>query len=82
MSAGWRPTQAELLEASARTAAAIANSSLALADVQHAAELEEILYSQLEPGPCDRPADRPPLESKIDFTPEIEAEAAELEAVP
>ena len=80
MSATWRPTQAELLEASARTAAAIADPSLSLAEVEHAAYLEEAFYSQVEPGPCDRSADRPPLESNVDFTPEIEAEAAELEA--
>lgn len=80
MSARWTPTQAELLAASARTAAAIADPSAPPADVQRAAELEAALYAQIEPGPCDRPADPPPVESRIDWTPEIDAEAAELEA--
>jgi hypothetical protein len=74
----WRPTQAELLEASARTAAVMASAPPA--DREYAAELEEKLYAQIEPGPCDRLADPPPLKSRIDWSPEIEAEAAELEA--
>ena len=80
MSTTWQPTQAELLAASARTAAAIADPSASGADVERAAELEEALYAQIEAGPCDRPGDPPPLRSRIDWTPEIDAEAAEAEA--
>ena len=80
MSARWAPTQAELLSASARTAAAIADPGASRADRERAAELEEKLYAQIEPGPCDRLADPPPLESRVDWSPEIDAEAAELEA--
>jgi hypothetical protein len=80
MTARWAPTQAELLAASARTTAAIAaRPSASPADVQRAVELEEALYAELEPGPCDRLADPPPIESRVDWTPELDAEAAELE---
>jgi hypothetical protein len=79
MSARWAPTQPELLAASARTAAAIA-ADVPPADIERAAELEERLYAQLEPGPCDRLADPPLIESRADWTPELDAEAAELEA--
>jgi hypothetical protein len=75
----WLPASADLDAATARTAAAIADPSACPADVERAAELEEALYSQIEPGPCDRPADPPPIESRIDWSPEIDAEAAELE---
>ena len=78
MTARWLPTQAELLEASARTAAAMAGAPPA--DRERAAELEAALYAEIEPGPCDRLADLAPIESRIDWTPEIDAEAAELEA--
>jgi hypothetical protein len=74
----WLPTQAELLGASARTAAAMATAPPA--DRERAAEMEAALYAEIEPGPCDRLSDPPPLESKIDWSPEIDAEAAELEA--
>jgi hypothetical protein len=80
MTARWAPTQAELLAASSRTAAAIADPSASPADRERAAELEEALYAEIEPSPCDRPADPPPIESRFDWTPEIDAEAAELEA--
>lgn len=80
MSAAWQPTQAELLAASARTAAVIADPSASGADVERAAELEEALYAELEAGPCDRPSDPPPLRSRIDYTPEIDSEAAEAQA--
>jgi hypothetical protein len=80
MTARWAPTQAELLAASARTATAIADPAASPADRERTAELEEALYAQIEPGPCDRLADPPPLESRVDWTPEIDAEAAELEA--
>jgi hypothetical protein len=79
VSARWLPTQAELREASARTAAVMASAACP-ADRVRAAELEAALYAELEPGPCDRLSDPPTLESKIDWTPEIDAEAAELEA--
>jgi hypothetical protein len=78
VSARWQPTQAELLAASARTATAMASASPA--DRERAAELEAALYAEIEPGPCDRLADPPPSRSRIDWTPEIDAEAAELEA--
>ena len=80
MSTTWQPTQADLLAASARTAAAIADPSASGADVQRAAELEERLYARLEAGPCDRPGDPPPLRSRIDYSAEVDAEAAEAEA--
>lgn len=76
----WQPTQAELLAATARTAAALADPSAARADVERAAELEEKLYAQLEAGPCDRPADPGPLHSRIDYSAEIDAEMAQAEA--
>jgi hypothetical protein len=78
--ASWKPTQAELLDASARTAAVLADPSAARADVARAAELEEHLYAQLEAGPCDRLTDPGPLHSGIDYSPEMDAEAAEYEA--
>ena len=40
----WVPTRAELDAATARTAAAIADPSASLADVQRAAELEEAAH--------------------------------------
>lgn len=76
----WLPAKADLDAATARTAAALTDPSASPADVERAAELEEALYSQIEPGPCDRLADPPPIESRIDWSPEIDAEAAELEA--
>jgi hypothetical protein len=76
----WAPTRADLDAATARTAAAMADPSASTADRERAAELEETLYARLEPGPCDRLADPPPLESRVDWSPEIDAEAAELEA--
>jgi hypothetical protein len=75
-----QPTQAELLAASARTAAAIEDPMASHADIQRLAELEEAAYAQLEAGPCDRPGDPPPLRSGIDYTPEIDSEVAEAEA--
>jgi hypothetical protein len=78
MTARWLPTQAELLEASARTAAVL-EASAPPADRERTAELEEALYAELEPGPCDRLSDPPPLESRVDWSPEIDAAAAELE---
>jgi hypothetical protein len=71
----WRPTAAELQAATGRTAAALANPALSPADREHVAELEEKLYAQIEPGPCDRIADPSPRESRIDWTPELELEA-------
>jgi hypothetical protein len=41
----WAPTRADLDDATARTAAAIADPSASLADVQRAAELEEAAFS-------------------------------------
>jgi hypothetical protein len=75
----WVPTRADLDAATARTAAVLADPSACPAARERAAELEEALYAQLEPGPCDRLADPPPLESRVDWSPEIDAEAAELE---
>jgi len=80
VSARWQPTQADLLAATARTAAMIADPSASHADIQRAAALEARIYARVEPGPCDRLIDPPPLESRIDWTPEVDAEAAELEA--
>ncbi len=40
----WLPTRADLDAATARTAAAIADPSLSLADVQRAAEAEEAVH--------------------------------------
>jgi hypothetical protein len=79
VSARWTPTQGDLLAATARTAAMIADPSASHADIQRAATLEASIYARVEPGPCDRLADPPPLESRIDWTPEIDAEVAELE---
>jgi hypothetical protein len=76
----WAPTRADLDAATARTAAAMADPSASTVDRERAVELEEALYAQLEPGPCDRLVDPPPLESRVDWSPEIDAEAAELEA--
>jgi hypothetical protein len=42
--APWLPTRADLDAATARTAAAIADPSLSLADVQRAAEFEEAVH--------------------------------------
>jgi hypothetical protein len=72
VSARWQPAQAELLAVSARTAAAIEDPMASPADIQRLAELEA--------GPCDRPADAAPLYSRVDYSPEIDAEAAEAEA--
>ena len=81
MTARWTPTQGELLEASARTAAAIAaRPSVSPADVERAAELEATLYAEIEPGPCDRLTDPPPLQSQIDYSPELDSEVAAYEA--
>jgi hypothetical protein len=80
VSARWQPTQADLLAATARTATVIADPSASHADIQRAAALEARIYARIEPGPCDRLADPPPIESRIDWSPEIDAEAAELEA--
>ena len=80
MSTTWQPTQADLLAASARTAATIADPSASHADVERAAELEERLYAQIEAGPCDRPSDPSPLRSQVDYGREIDAEAAEAAA--
>jgi hypothetical protein len=41
----WAPTRAELDAATARTAAAIADPSASLADVERAAELEEAAHN-------------------------------------
>jgi len=78
--AAWLSSQADLRAATAATAAAIADPDASLADVERAAELEEALYAEIEPGPCDRPADPPPIESQVDWSPELDAEAAEVEA--
>ena len=80
MSARWIPTQAELRAASAATAAAIADPDASLADVERAADLEAALYGEVEPGPCERLTDPSPLESRIDWSPELDAEAADAEA--
>jgi hypothetical protein len=77
---GRPPRQAELLAASDRTAAAIADPEASVADVQRAAELEEAIYTEIEAGPCDRLTDPAPRWSQIDWTPEIDAEAAGAEA--
>ena len=45
MTATWAPTRADLDAATARTAAAIANPSASLADVEWAAELEEAAFT-------------------------------------
>jgi hypothetical protein len=71
----WAPGRADLEAATARTAAAIADPAMSPADRQRAAELEEALYSEIEPGPCDRLTDPSPRESRIDWTPELELEA-------
>jgi hypothetical protein len=42
--ARWLPTRAELDAATARTAAAIADPSASPADVERAAELEEVVF--------------------------------------
>jgi len=76
----WQPTQAELQAMSARTAAAIKDPSATLADVQRLAEIEEAAYSELEAGPCDRLTDPAPRESQVDWSAEIDAEAADYEA--
>jgi hypothetical protein len=80
VSAVWQPTQAELLAVSARTAAAIEDPLASPADIQRLAELEEAAYSEIELGPCDRPTDPGPLHSRVDYSPEIDAEVAEAEA--
>ena len=80
MSGAWLPTTADLDAATARTAAAIDDPDVSLADVEFAAELEEAAYGQIEPGPCDRLADPPVAESAIDWTPELDAESAEAVA--
>ena len=80
MSGAWLPTTADLDAATARTAAAIDDPDVSLADVEFAAELEEAAYGQIEPGPCDRLADPPVEESQIDWEPEVSAEAAEAAA--
>ena len=41
----WLPTRADLDAATARTAAAIADPSACLADVERAAELEEAVFA-------------------------------------
>jgi hypothetical protein len=43
--ASWLPTRADLDAATARTAAAIADPAASLADVEHAAELEEAAFT-------------------------------------
>jgi hypothetical protein len=63
------PTVAELEEATAATAAAIADPTADIADVYLAAESEEALYAQICTGPCDTPA----LEA-ADPEPEMEIE--------
>jgi hypothetical protein len=64
------PAVAELLAATARTAAAIADPEATLADVLAAAEAEEAAYSQVFTGPCDTPVRRP----EVTAEPELEAE--------
>jgi len=71
VSARWQPTQADLQAASAATAAALAAPKASRVDVELAAELEEALYAEVEPGPCDRLADPPPIESRIDWSPAL-----------
>ena len=44
MRAAWLPTRGELDEATARTAAAIADPFASRADVERAAELEEVAH--------------------------------------
>ncbi len=80
MTARWQPTQADLLAVTARTAAVLADPSASHADVQRAAEQEARIYARIEPGPDDRLIDPPPLESRIDWSPEIDAEVADYEA--
>ena len=54
--------------------------SATLADVQRLAEIEEAAYSELEAGPCDRLTDPAPRESQVDWSAEIDAQAADYEA--
>jgi hypothetical protein len=50
--AAWPPTRADLDAATARTAAAIADPACSLADVERAAELEEVvLTAYAQSGP-------------------------------
>lgn len=69
--------QGALREMTARTEAVMADPEATPLDRYLAAVAEEGAYEQIEPSACDQrdivPADR----CAIDYTPEIEAEAAE-----
>jgi hypothetical protein len=80
MTALWQPTQADLQAISARTAAAVEDPMASPADIQRLAEIEEAAYAELEAGPCDRLTDPGPAQSRIDYTAEIDREAAEARA--
>jgi len=81
VNAAWRPAAGELDAATAHTASVIANPDANPADIQRAAELEEMAYSQIEPGPCDRLSDPPVTKSQIDWSPELAAEAEPQAAI-
>jgi hypothetical protein len=73
--------QAAAEGATANTAAVITDPAATALDRYEAALAEEAAYAELEPGPCDRQADAPEIESAIDYSAEIGAEIeAELEA--
>lgn len=69
--------QGVLRDMTARTEAVMADPDASAFDRYLAAVREEGAYQRVEPGPCDRRVMPPASECSIDYTPEIEAEAAD-----
>lgn len=71
--------QGVLQDMTARTEATMADPDATAFDRYLAAVREEGAYQRIEPGPCDRRVMTPAPECRIDYTAEIEAEAAEAD---